>query len=528
MKLKHTLRTVGILLFLMSFSAPALAQTDPTVEKIMALAKESNQTMEHLDVLVNRIGGRFIGSDAYQQAVNWTSHQLREWGLEVVVEKVGTLNVGFNRGPWFGRMLDDVHGMQLHFVTPSYTAGTKGRQRGHVLIEPQSQQEFDRMKGALNGAWVLISGTSDGRPIDYSHRGDSLREIVVRKNNEIAQRNSVNAQWNRQNPNAVQRQMEPLEEMPALFYKQMREAGILGIIQSARVPLMALADRPNLMNGTMTWDNLPTVPDIKLSEHQFRIIEQMARERRYFILEFDIRNHFRMGPINHYNVFAFVRGTDYPDEYIICGGHLDAYDVATGGVDCGTGVAPTMEAARLISKAMAATGARPKRTIMFALWSGEEAGLLGSKFWVESNPHKWPNIINYFNRDGGPTVASSITVPSSWFQDMVKIAAPLNTFNPDFPFTVIERVGDPPPRPTRPGGSDHAYFMINGVPAISFTTTDPKGYNFSYPEIWHTERDTYDKSIPEYMDQTSVVNAVILWGMANTEQRLPNRGVYRD
>jgi Zn-dependent M28 family amino/carboxypeptidase len=282
------------------------------------------------------------------------------------------------------------------------------------------------------------------------------------------------------------------------------------------------------MNGTMTWDNLPTVPDIKLNEHQYRIIEQKARERQYFILEFDIRNHFRMGPIKYHNVLAFIRGTDYPEEYIITGGHLDSYDVATGGVDCGTGVAPAMEAARLISKAMAETGAKPKRTIMFALWTGEEAGLLGSKHWVESNRDKWPNIINYFNRDGGPTVASSMTVPSSWVKDMEKVAAPLATFNPEFPFRIIERTGDPPARPTTPGGSDHAYFMINGIPAISFATTDPKGYNFSYAEIWHTERDTYDKSIPEYKNQTSVVNAVILWGMANLEQRLPAKGVYRD
>jgi hypothetical protein len=318
--------------------------------------------------------------------------------------------------------------------------------------------------------------------------------------------------------------MEALEQMPALFYSQMRDAGILGSIQPAAVPLGIGYDRQNLK--TITWDNLPTVPDIRLNEHQFRIIEQKVRERQYFQLEFDIRNHFRKGPIKYHNIIGIIRGYQYPNEYIMTGGHLDSYGIATGGVDCGTGVAPAMEAARLLMLAMAETGKRPKRTIKFCLWAAEEIGLVGSKHWVETNRDKWPNIINYFNRDGGPTVANSMSVPRDWMEDMRRITAPLNTFNPEFPFTVTEHTARP--RPTVARGSDHAYFMMNGVPAISFGTADVRGYNFSYPEIWHTERDTYDKSIPVYMEHTSVVNAVVLWGMANLERRLPNVGVYTD
>ena len=63
------------------------------------------------------------------------------------------------------------------------------------------------------------------------------------------------------------------------------------------------------------------------------------------------------------------------------GGHLDAFDVATGGVDCGSGVSTAMEAARLIME----SGAKPERTILVGLWAGEEFGLLGSKSWVENN-----------------------------------------------------------------------------------------------------------------------------------------------
>ena len=415
--------------------------------------------MDHLDVLTNRFGGRLIGSDAYENAGIWCAAQFKKWGMEVEMDEVGTLPVGFNRGPWFGRMLSD-NGMELHFATPSYTSGTKGLQRGPVLIEPKSQAEFDRMKGALKGAWVLISGTNSGWPIDYSQKGDSIRAKIIADNEEISKTNREIMMYNRRNPDSVQKELIPLKDEPALFYKEMCEAGILGTIQSSKVPIRALYDRKNIEK--MTFETLPTTPDIKLDENQYAIIEKMAKERRYFLLEFDIRNHFKMGPVKYHNIIGIIRGTKYPDEYVMMGGHLDAFDVATGGVDDGSGVSPAMEAARLIM----AAGGKPKRTILVCLWAGEEFGLWGSKSWVQRNDGKLNKISNYFNRDGGPTVASSLTVPEAMYDDFVKICEPLNSINPEFPFTLTKRTGPGGPKPIRAGGSDHAYFAMNGVPTL--------------------------------------------------------------
>jgi hypothetical protein len=68
---------------------------------------------------------------------------------------------------------------------------------------------------------------------------------------------------------------------------------------------------------------------------------------------------------------------------------------------------------------------------------------------------------------------------------------------------------------------------MNGMPAISFGTADPKGYDFLYNEIWHTERDTYNMSIPEYMEHTSVVMAIVLYNLAMQNQILSREGLYR-
>ncbi len=518
--MKKICYSLFIILMIVSFSTLS-AQESKVVNNIIKIGQTDNQTMNHLDILSNRIGGRILGSYAYENAAQWAAYEFKKWGMEVQMDEAGSLPVGFDRGPWFGRMLSE-NGMDLHFATPSYTSGTKGVQRGHVLIEPKSKADFERMKGALKGAWVLISGTNTGWPIDYSLKGDSMRAKVITENDTIAKKNREIMMENRSNSGKEQKPALPYKEEPALFYKEMREAGILGIIQSSAVPIRALYDRKNIEK--MTFETLPSTPDIKLEEQQYKVIEQMAKERRYFQLEFDIRNHFRMGPVKYHNVIGIIKGTKYPDEYVLMGGHLDAFDVASGGVDDGSGITPAMEAARLIM----AAGGKPKRTILVCLWAGEEFGLWGSKSWVERNKNRWDKISDYFNRDGGPTVANSLTVPEAMYDDFVKICEPLNSINPDFPFTLTKRTEAPRPRPTTAGGSDHAYFAINGIPTISFGTEDPKGYDFNYGEIWHTERDMYNKSIPEYQNHTSIVTAVVVYSLANLDHLLSRKGLYQE
>ncbi len=493
-----------------------LAQ-DEVVKKIIEMGTTDNRTMDHLDVLTNRFGGRLVGSDAYENAAEWCAAMFKEWGMEVEMDEAGEVPVGFNRGPWFGRMLSD-NGMILHFATPSYTAGTKGVQKGHVLLEPKTQAEFNRMKGQLKGAWVLVSGENQGWPIDISAEADEKRDSIILENEEISKKNRVIRTENRKKPDGKQKEFVPYLDEPALFYKQMREAGILGIIQSSANPIRVLYDRKNIDN--MTFKTLPAIPDIKLDEHQYKIIEQMAKERQRFELEFDIRNHFKMGPVKFYNVIGRIPGTTYPDEYVIVGGHLDAYDVGTGGVDDGSGATPAMETARLIMKA----GGKPKRTILVCMWAGEEFGLLGSKSWVEKNNDKLDRISNMFNRDGGPTVANSISVTEAMWDDFEKICEPLNSINPEFPFTLKKR--EPRQKPKKARGTDSGSFAVKGVPTITFGTADTKGYNFSYGEIWHTERDLYNKSIPEYQEHTAIVTAVVVYGVANLNHLLSRKGYY--
>ena len=487
--MKRTLTT----LVLMAAAALSLLAQDKVTQKVLELGRTDNRTMVHADYISNNIGGRLVGTRNLLEAEAWVKSQFESWGLEVMEQEVGEIQVGFERGPWSGRMLSE-DGMQLHFGTPAYTAGTKGPQKGRVLLEPMTQQQFDKVKGALKGAWVLVeSGPTSGLAIDASAKADSTRAANLAAG----------------------------EKASVPFYRQMVEAGVLGFIRPGALPMQVLYNRAMCFNLTM--NTLPTACDIILDEHQFAIVKQKCVDRQDFQLEFDIRNHFFPGPVKYHNIIGIMRGSKYPDEYVLLGGHLDAYDIATGSVDDCNGVSVTMEAARLL----AAAGAKPKRTIMFCIWTGEEYGLLGSKYFVEQKTVPWNKISNYFNRDGGPLATTGISVPPAMYDDFVEVCKPIMNYSESMPFTVTKRE-QPQEKPASAGGSDHAYFAMNGMPAISFRETDALGYDFNYRDIWHTEDDLYDRLIPEYLEHSAVVNAVVSYGIANLSHLLSREGLFKE
>jgi hypothetical protein len=108
--------------------------------------------------------------------------------------------------------------------------------------------------------------------------------------------------------------------------------------------------------------------------------------------------------------------------------------------------------------------------------------------------------------------------------DFKEIVEVINTINPDFPLELKERT--PRPRPERPWGTDSGPFAVKGVPTIGFDLADTKGYNFNYREIWHTERDTYNKSIPEYQEHTATATAVLVYGLSMLDHKLSREGYY--
>lgn len=435
--------------------AQALPAAKADAQTIINLAKDENRVMEHLDVLSNRIGPRLTGSDNLTNALEWARGEFASFGIKNArLEPWGSVPVGFNRGPASGRMVDPTE-KALTFGTNSWTAGTKGVQRGPAVLEPTDEAGLDAVKDKLAGAWILVPS---GR--------------------------------------------RPAGEFKAKLDAAYAESGILGLVRSNRGELIVTGG-----NFKISWDKLPTTPTINLIQAQFDEIAALVKEGKPVTLEFDIRNYFTKGPIPQYNLIADIPGTEFPDEYIIVGGHIDSWDGATGTTDNGTGCATTIEAARLLMKA----GVKPKRTIRFMLWSGEEQGLLGSLAYVKAHPDLMPKISAVLVHDGGTNYLSSLSATPAMKADIEEVCSPLIGLNPDMPFAVNEVNG------LRRGiGSDHDSFLGAGVPGFFWGQAGKAVYRRTH----HTQYDTYDAAIPEYQKHSAVVVAVVARGLADLDHLL--------
>jgi carboxypeptidase Q len=503
---KRTLWITAALLTLVAaaagLQAPAQTPEDPVVRKIIELGTTDNQVMTWNDYASNRFGGRETGTNAYTDATAWAVWQFKQWGLDAELDEVGEVPVGFNRGPWFGKMIKPTE-KALFFGTPSFTAGTKGVQRGPVVIlksdpfsingrraTPEEVEkkraaiqeaiaEVNANRNAFKGAWVLIPGMNTG----FARDG------------------------RRNTPEYADSQL-----MPPLT-QTMIDAGALGTIQASRTEPFSMLD-----GYAASWEKLPVLPDIKLAEDQYKEIKAMAEKGEPVELEFDIRNWFKMGPIKYHNVIATLRGTTYPDEYVVIGGHFDCFSSATGGVDDGSGFAPGMEAIRLIK----AAGGNPKCSIIFMLFAAEESGLVGSQSWLKKHPEIQPKIVMMINRDGSPSTITGAGVPETWYADFQRITAPLVNLNPKWAFRLERSL--PRAHATSPGGTDSSSFEMVGVPTLGFRTQT----DYRYSHAWHTLYDTYSELVPytEHQKHSALVTAVVAYGVANLDKPLTREGVY--
>ena len=365
--MKLRFRLFALTLLAMASVASATEKAD--VERVLSAAREENLAMEHLDHIVNRIGARLTSSDGLQTACEWTRDRFKSFGIENArLERWGEFPVGFNRGPWSGRMVEPT-AKALTFGTNSWTAGTKGVTKGPAVMAPTNDEELEKVKDKLPGAWVLLPPGTLG-PRGPRGGNDTGPAAEFRKKVEAAY--------------AV--------------------AKIAGTVRGASNDLIVTGG-----NYQITWDTLPTTPAINLVKAQFDEVAGLVKEGKPVVLEFDVRNYFKKGPIPLYNVIADIVGSEFPDEYVIVGGHIDSWDGATGTTDNGTGCATTLEAARILMK----SGVKPRRTIRFMLWSGEEQGLFGSRDYVKAHPELMPKISAVLVHDGGTNYLSGLGVPKA-------------------------------------------------------------------------------------------------------------------
>ena len=158
---------------------------------------------------------------------------------------------------------------------------------------------------------------------------------------------------------------------------------------------------------------------------------------------------------------------------------------------------------------MQAVGVQPRRTVRIGLWSGEEQGLLGSRFWVENHKDLWPKISAYLNIDNGTGKLRGI-----WNQSNEKATPVFEQIL--WPFRDLGVVAV---RHGNTGGTDHLSFDRVGIPGFNFIQ-DPIEYGL---RTHHSNVDTYDHLLIEDLKQAAVVVASTVYALSMRDEMMPRK-----
>ncbi len=457
-------------------ATPAEQQWSAEVIRILDEGKNRNQVMDRLTHLTQEIGPRLTGSTRAKMANDWEAEMFRSWGLQnVEVRQWGTIPAGFDRGPSYGRMVAPAD-REFEFTWPAWSPGTDGPSKGNVYREPTTQEEFDDIASTLKGAWILQPARARG----------SRRGVV-----------------------------ETSGATPTDWLTKCKDAGIAGVISAARGgELVHTSGRYN----SVDLENLPKWVNVTVRRSDYDAINSRLADGEDVVVEFDCNATFVPGPVPCYNVIAEIPGTLWPDEVVIVSAHTDSWDGpgSEGTVDNGTGTCVTLEAARIL----ATSGVKPKRTIRFVLWTGEEQGLLGSRAYVNTlSEEELSKISAVFVDDGGTNYEGGLQVVEPMAAMLTEATAPINAVFPDMPVEIHIN-----PRMPRGGASDHASFNAKGVPGFFWDEVGRADYRFA----WHTQNDKLEQAIPEYLVQSSTCAAVTAFNVANAPTLLPREQAQTD
>jgi Zn-dependent M28 family amino/carboxypeptidase len=282
--------------------------------------------------------------------------------------------------------------------------------------------------------------------------------------------------------------------------------GMLEAAEASRVAaILFMSTRPRdlLYRHTITFDGtLISIPIAMVAREQgLRLARLLDKgEQPQILLEIDNRTG---GPWKPQNVVAEIRGSEKPDEIVLLGAHLDSWDLGTGALDNGVNSALVVEVARAI-----AAGPRPKRTVKFVLFTGEENGLVGSRGYVAAHHGEMDRYDAVLIHDIGDG----------------KIVGYFTDGRPDL-HPGLSRVLDPVAGWDAAGlndeailGTDNFDFLLEGVPNLIANQETAR-----YLADYHAESDTLDKVDMRQARRNAAIAAVAVNGIANAMTRIGKR-----
>ena len=322
--------------------------------QIVSEIHDHSQAMDNLEYLSDEIGPRLTGSPQLKQANDWTAAKFREYGLTNVKLEPWTIAHSWTRGTAHARIVSPaVH--PLTIASAGWSPGTNGVVRGPVVyFDAKTKEDFEKFRGKLKGAIVIYQEPESLSP----PRPENL-------NRELIRPMQVPPPVKGQPP--VPSPFAALQEVARARNEFFKQEGVAAVLRDSNKP-------HGLLNMTGIGGekfDIGVIPTAFITGEGYRMLFRMQKHGKVEA-EIEMTNSFGDKPMDVYNTVAEIRGSEKPDEVVILGAHLDSWDLGTGSTDNGTGSMAVLEAARTLEK----LNLKPKRTIRFVLFTGEEQGLV--------------------------------------------------------------------------------------------------------------------------------------------------------
>jgi carboxypeptidase Q len=459
--------------FILSFTclAAALPAETDDADRIIQTALQPSPLENNLRVLTDEIGGRVPGTPAMQHAVQWGVQALTTAGADSVHTEGFTIPNSWSEGA------TEMTASTAHEVSASKVGG------GTVLTSFRVRAVSVAWAPALAAVkHVPIIDVGEGSEADFKKAGDISGKIVLVHSVVLKTWDDLFDEYKKPPPII---DLAVKGKARAIAFMATREHDILYRHTNA---------------GAGEIDQLPMV--LVAREDGERIARLLAAGRLVWA-DLSIPNQIG-GPIKAANVIGEIKGSEKPEEFVIIGAHLDSWELGTGALDNGCNAALVVDALRAIKE----SGLKPRRSIRFILFSGEEEGLIGSRAYAFAHRPELDKAAGVVIYDSGTGKTTGFSLGGR--QDVVDAAKRLIV--PIRQFGVTELKSD------MEWGTDHFDFMLEGVPTF---VADQQEAN--YLENYHAVSDTYDKVDLAQLKKHVAEAAVLGFGLANLPENIGAR-----
>jgi len=428
-------------------------------ERIAAREHGPTPFLDDLRGLCDGIGGRPTGSKACDRAVDWAAARFRAAGVDSTWTESYTIPASWEGGADRAECVGPVE-FPVRVAACPFTSATPGGQ----TLEAR------------------LVNAGDGGAEAFSRLGDSARgAIALVLSPELKTESDLFAEYSRDG---------------AMLAAAQRAGVAALLVQSSRAGVILYRHPMGLDSRAVP---LPAAIAARVQAARLARLTEQGEVRVRLTLPSRTGGAYQAR-----NVVAEIRGRERRDEIVLIGAHLDSWDLGTGAEDNGVNAAMLIE----IARAFKALGLAPRRTVRFALFTGEEQGMLGSEAYVLRHAAEIGSHVVMITFDTGSGHTSGF-----YLNGREDLRRPV-----DQAFAAVSGHGAADDSLEAIDGTDNFDFLLSGVPNL-IAEQDWAPYLPSY----HAESDVYDAVNTREAKENAILAAVLVWKMAENPGRAAPR-----